>query len=393
MDSLISVIVPVYNVDAYLGKCIESIINQTYKNIEIILIDDGSTDDSGNICDDFALLDDRIKVFHTENHGVTYARKKGVKSAKGAFIGFVDGDDYIDSNYYELLLKKITSDNYDFVQMGFICEHGNGKREVAIQEAESYDIRGKQEAVFFEGVWELLGGKQVSNMLTYSLCVRLFRADMIRKCINLIPDNLIYGEDMACMCWCILHSNAYAAVKKSGYHYVQRQSSAVHVRNIDFVVNNCKLYDYIVSIFTCTSHYEKARQVMEQYLVHELAGVWGNITGRYIAMYEFPDVKMLSGKKTVLYGAGKVGTDYYRQLCRYEKCSVVAFADTHFEKYTYDYVTVIGPEKIKELDWDVLVLSVMKQETAQQIRNFLIDQGVDGEKIYWCKPKRIYAVE
>lgn len=109
MSDLISVIVPVYNVEDYLDRCINSIINQTYNNLEIILVDDGSTDSSGKLCDDYALKDDRIKVLHKENGGVSSARNAGLDVASGDYIGFVDSDDMLESNMYELLINNAKS--------------------------------------------------------------------------------------------------------------------------------------------------------------------------------------------------------------------------------------------------------------------------------------------
>ena len=101
----VSVIVPIYNVEKYIGKCILSIIEQTYKNIEIILVDDGSLDDSGNIADEYATRDNRIKVIHKANAGVSAARNSGLDAATGDFVCFSDGDDYVMPNYVEHLLK------------------------------------------------------------------------------------------------------------------------------------------------------------------------------------------------------------------------------------------------------------------------------------------------
>ena len=123
-EPLISIIVPVYNVEKYLSKCIDSIINQTYKNIEIILIDDGSTDSSGAICDKYALVDSRIHVLHIENSGVSNARNVGLNHATGDYIGFVDSDDYIEPNMYELLLEELIADDVDVVQ----CNHAESRR-------------------------------------------------------------------------------------------------------------------------------------------------------------------------------------------------------------------------------------------------------------------------
>ena len=101
---LLTVIVTIYNVEAYIDQCVESIMNQTYRNLQIILIDDGSLDNSGNICDAYADKDERIQVVHKKNAGLVAARRQGVELAKGNLISFVDGDDWIDPNMYEYMI-------------------------------------------------------------------------------------------------------------------------------------------------------------------------------------------------------------------------------------------------------------------------------------------------
>ena len=101
MSDLISIIIPVYNVEKYLERCVKSVINQTYKNLEIILVDDGAKDNSGKMCDELSKLDSRIKVIHKENGGLSDARNFGLKIATGDYIGFVDSDDYIADDMYE----------------------------------------------------------------------------------------------------------------------------------------------------------------------------------------------------------------------------------------------------------------------------------------------------
>lgn len=110
---LISVIVPVYNVEKYLPQCIDSILNQTEKNLEIILVDDGSLDNSGKICDEFSKKDDRIIVIHKKNNGLSSARNAGLDIARGNYIGFVDSDDWLDKTMYEVLLKLLKENNSD----------------------------------------------------------------------------------------------------------------------------------------------------------------------------------------------------------------------------------------------------------------------------------------
>ena len=120
MDEKISVIVPVYNVEQYLERCVDSIINQTYKNLEIILVNDGSTDNSGKLCDELAKRDDRIRVIHKGNGGLSDARNAGIEEAESDLIGFIDSDDYIDEDMYELLIDNLRETNADLS----MCGHG-----------------------------------------------------------------------------------------------------------------------------------------------------------------------------------------------------------------------------------------------------------------------------
>ena len=119
MEDKVSIIVPIYNTSKYLKQCITSITNQTYKNIEIILINDGSTDDSNKICDNFKKNDIRIKVLHQKNKGLSYTRNKGIELSTGQYITFIDSDDYVESTYIEKLVKKIKESDADIVQCDF----------------------------------------------------------------------------------------------------------------------------------------------------------------------------------------------------------------------------------------------------------------------------------
>lgn len=123
----ISIIVPVYKVEQYLGKCIESILEQTHQNIELILVDDGSPDNCGNICDDYAKRDSRVRVIHKENGGLSSARNAGLEIASGAFLMFVDSDDYIALDTVETLYQRMQQDDSDMVVCGIqrVDEKGN----------------------------------------------------------------------------------------------------------------------------------------------------------------------------------------------------------------------------------------------------------------------------
>ncbi len=163
---LISVIVPVYNVEKLIEKCVKSITDQTYSNLEIILIDDGSVDQSGKICDELALKDNRIVVIHSPNKGAAAARNLGISRARGQYIGFVDSDDYVDVQMYELLLKAIKKYEADIACVGIIRED-SGRMNQHIIRCPS-DI-----TIFFgkEILREILLGRYIGS----SLCSNLYK--------------------------------------------------------------------------------------------------------------------------------------------------------------------------------------------------------------------------
>ena len=137
MKGKISVIVPVYKAESYLDRCVESIVNQTYKNLEIILVDDGSPDNSPKMCDDWAKKDERIKVIHKKNGGVSSARNAGINEATGEFVQFVDSDDYIDLSFCEQLVTPFEG-GVDLVVSGFTITNDEKSADVGLKIIENF---------------------------------------------------------------------------------------------------------------------------------------------------------------------------------------------------------------------------------------------------------------
>lgn len=137
MKDLISVIVPVYNVEKYIYQCVDSILNQTYENLEIILVNDGSLDNCGKICDEYAKKDNRIIVIHKENGGVSSARNVGIENSHGKWISFIDSDDWIEKEYFEIMLEQAQSQNAEIIVCGYNKIWGNS--------VEKINILGKKE--------------------------------------------------------------------------------------------------------------------------------------------------------------------------------------------------------------------------------------------------------
>lgn len=167
---LISIIVPIYNTEKYLDRCVRSIVNQTYKNLEIILIDDGSTDNSSKMCDEWASKDSRIKVIHKNNGGLSDARNSGLDIATGNYIGFVDSDDWIDKDMYEYLLNlvKTYEADYSSVEMAIV----KSEQETINQDSPAVSLLNKDE--LFQSFFRV-SRKEIK----YCVCDKLFRKECI----------------------------------------------------------------------------------------------------------------------------------------------------------------------------------------------------------------------
>lgn len=217
MEELISIIVPVYNVEEYLEKCVESIINQTYKNIEIILVDDGATDNSGKICDELGKRDNRIKVIHKVNGGLSDARNAGLKIAKGEYIGFVDSDDYIAEDMFETLYNLNKKYNSEISIVSFY-EIYKGK-VIGVR-----DSKNLEELTKIEAIRELLID---TNIQSYAWN-KLFKKELFEGLE--FPTNKNF-EDIATTLLLFEKANKVVLLEDPKYYYVRRDNSIIGVRN------------------------------------------------------------------------------------------------------------------------------------------------------------------
>ena len=212
---MISIIVPVYNVGHYLARCIDSIIHQTFEDFEVLLIDDGSTDKSGNICDEYALKDQRIKVIHKVNGGVSTARNAGLKNASGEYISFVDADDSIHPRFLELLYQTITSYNADIA----FCDYKT-RNNTIISDDDSDKPRTEVKEI---GHIDYMYDRNHNNIFT-----KIYRSAILEN--HFFDPLMKYGED-AVFIDSLVYSNRKIKIVKinlSLYYYYIRDDSAVH---------------------------------------------------------------------------------------------------------------------------------------------------------------------
>lgn len=213
-NPLISVIVPVFNAEKYIGRCIESILNQTISDIELILIDDGSPDNSGVICDEYALKDSRIKVFHQKNGGVCVARNTGLEHATGDYISFVDSDDYLESNALEILYNDIINYNAD-VSCALMTSDGNCNKNNL--KKGTYEVWCGNDA---------LKNALLDNRFTYSSCAKMFKKDLINN-IRFEEGRKIHEDSFFVFC-CFFEQPTVVVRNVGIYNYENNPNSASH---------------------------------------------------------------------------------------------------------------------------------------------------------------------
>ena len=228
MSDLISVIVPVYNVEDYLDRCINSIINQTYNNLEIILVDDGSTDSSGKMCDDYALKDDRIKVLHKENGGVSSARNAGLDIASGDYIGFVDSDDYIACDMYETLFENAIINDADISMCQIQKQYLNGNYSHPVEHENCMLDKYEIMSGFFE--------EGFIKDIMYSVYDKIYKQELLE---NIRFKEYYMGEDILFSFQTIIKAQKAYYDNKIGYYYILRENSAMtsnfSVKRFDYV--------------------------------------------------------------------------------------------------------------------------------------------------------------
>ena len=245
--ALISLIIPVYKVEKYLEKCIQSVINQTYENLQIILVDDGSPDNCGKICDEYAKKDHRIEVIHKSNGGLSDARNKGLEIAKGEYIGFVDSDDYIEADMYEVLYNLLKQYNADVSICNFYTV-SQGK--ISIKNADN----GINEYNRIEILKEILLDK---NIQSYAWN-KLYKKELFDEIKYPIRKKY---EDIGTTFYLLEKCNKVVVTGKSEYYYINRQDSIVN--NVtestitDYIELIIQRYDYIEENIKELSSYNK----------------------------------------------------------------------------------------------------------------------------------------
>ncbi|GBG06367.1 hypothetical protein PAT3040_00892 [Paenibacillus agaridevorans] len=247
-NAKISIIIPVYNVEKYIEKCLNSIINQTYKNIEVICVNDGSTDKSGNICDEYAAKDHRFKVIHKKNGGNASAVNMGLENFSGKYVGFVDPDDWVEHNCFEDAYKEIVKYNVDFVCFGWVKEQSE-KSEIIVNKSEIENGLLNRDQIlrytFIRDVYPAFSAYRWNKLFNS----KLFNCEQrggygIRAC-----EDLKVGSDVLFFAECIIKSNHALFINRAYYHYYQRADSLFHSKDLEKRKGSLISYSRVLELF------------------------------------------------------------------------------------------------------------------------------------------------
>lgn len=264
---LVSIIIPCYNAQNYLEECLDSIIDQSFKNFEVIAINDGSSDKTLEILKKYSIKDERVKFFDQDNSGVSYTRNRGINLASGNYIMFVDADDYIGETYVMDLVNFMLKDNYDLITTGLtLCdEDGNILKRV--------QYSNKSQELYFSSIFET-----VVNKLYFSYCSKtLYKRKFILDSNVLFNTKLKIGEDFLFFFSLLEKSSRIAFFPSADYFYRQNEESVTHLTNIESLL---KYVDDNIFIFNYISNYSESNYLIPNRLLTKLNIVLKKIVAR-----------------------------------------------------------------------------------------------------------------
>ena len=378
MDNpLISVIVPIYMIDRYLGICIESIINQTYSNLEIILVDDGSKDRCSEICDLYASKDKRIRIIHKKNGGLVSARKAGLQHSNGEYISYVDGDDWISPGFIESLYTAAKINEAEMVCAGFT-------RDLF---SKSASFTNSLSAGFYEGkkledLWRNMistGSFYRPGINTY-VWNKLFRREILLNCQTQVDDRISIGEDGAVTYPALFSCSRVVIIDNVDYHYRQREDSMLKqsARYVTEAQKLLYLFQYLHAWANTTPASFRIREQVDDYVLSiALMRSGGRLPHDNYSTFE----KDYYGKRVVIFSAGTFGQQLVNRFRETKHCSIVAWVDDDYWEYRRCCLDVDPVESISELSFDYVLIATVDSTLASGIIKRLTDYGVSQGKI------------
>lgn len=382
---MVSLIVPIYNIKTCLSSCVSSILAQTYGDCEIILVDDGSTDGTSQLCDFYKQQDSRITVIHKDNGGLVSARKAGLEAAQGEYIGFVDGDDWIEPQMYEHLIALAEENKADMVLGGSIEDVGGQSiNKINCLKSGVYDKERLQKEIYPHML--CVGDFFCMGIQPY-IWNKLMRRDLAYAHIMTIDDRIRVGEDVAAVMPMLLMADKVVISDRCEYHYCIRGTSMMWSR-----VSEEKEWEELRILHrflqtTFSEHLLEDKINLQYQLRHYtvmniLTRAYGKIARRNEEGVLWPFGYRLSDRKCIVYSAGNFGRAVYGYLQTYYQNKVCLWVDREYRRYQAIGLPVSEVETIiREEDADILV-AVLDAKVTAAIEENLCQLGVCRERIY-----------
>lgn len=367
---LLSVIVPVYNVEIYLEKCIESILNQTYKNTQVILVDDGSTDSSGDICDRYSAFDSRILVIHQENKGLARARYEGLQKSNGEYIIWIDADDWIEKKYFEEMITEAVESECDLVVANLFSDIGDESRVIENNIPNGkYRVKDIVSSMLYNGIFYEYGIQPHG-------VTKLFKKNILAEVEQNMDFNITIGEDAAVVYPYILRAESICVTGICGYHYVQRPGSITKKNTTNEIKKIEVLIEYLKCIFDSNDILLSQVEIYKNYLLALRDLSYWDDSG---VLYPYGGIGGIA-----IYGAGGMGLSLYA-YCKKKKIPVIAWIDKNHEYYKSINMPVISVDEFKQLEDKCIGVFIanISEKIAADIKADLISNGIAEEKIRW----------
>lgn len=379
---LISIIIPIYNLATYLFQCIHSITVQTYENLEIILVDDGSTDNALEICEFFRKKDSRIKLITQKNSGLVSARKAGVAISTGDYIFYVDGDDWIDPGCIEEYLKHLKKNNAEIILGGYKREI-MGKYETILNEMNIGFFSREQinECIIPTMIWD----DKINNhgIQTYSWG-NLFKSSLIKNLQSSIPNEIMVGEDAALLYPAIAQANSIEITSINKYNYRQRVNSILKSNGFDIKEEFKKIaiaFNYLntkLSINNANKIKEQLEKYFQSICIIRAGGFISNskLYNEFKIFGELPE-----NSKIALYNSGSFGQHTYKQIQQNDSLNLIGWFDIDYEENNIAKMPILSPMKLKDYNFDYLLIPSFNNTTKKEILEAIKDINIQKEKI------------
>jgi len=375
---LVSIIIPIYNSEAFLDKCIQSAINQSYKNIEIILVNDGSIDSSGEICDNYSSIDSRVKTIHKNNGGLVSSRKAGLIASTGEYVLYIDGDDWIELNLIENYVNQVLKFNADIVISSHIVNL-EGREDILMNSTPSgvYD-KDKLKSIIYPKM--LYTGKfSQFGIFSYSWG-KLYKKELLLENQLKVDEDITIGEDALCLYPTLLDADKLVILEQPGYHYRQRADSLIKTLRKIEISRMQKVYDNLKNIFFDKGVLDIMLPQLQNYILSLLIiNTEGPDIDGITDLYPFNQIESKDG--LIIYGGGTFGQHMYKKITNNKSYNILAWVDEKHKHYSKLNLPVTGFDKIKSLDYSVIIIALIDENNSNQAVLKLIKHGFDKNKI------------